>query len=210
MSIFSRKSAVRAARAGFTLLEMMIVIALIAVLAAIAVNTWMDAIRDTRAKKAIAARRTLLAAVESYRAENNEYPPEIQQLVESGSQSKRFLSESATKQVIDKIVQETEKGHTLQDVTGLYVRTTGGDVVEYSEARREKLSVSAWGYTTPDGSFRSLYLGYNPVVNQVFFYYRKTSSGDNVEYELKDKTLLVVDQNWNEIASDSEAEDAIE
>ena len=207
-----RKTAARAAKRGFTLLELMLVIAIIAVLSAIAINTWMNAIRDTRAKKAIAARRTLTNAVMTFKVENGEYPPEIQSLVDKGGTGKKYLSQSQTKKVIDKVVEATEKGHTMMDVTGLYVKTSGGDVVEYNEARREKMSVSAWGYTTPDGSFRSLFLGYNPISDQVFFYYKVGSdnSGDDVEYEKKDKNLLLLDRNGNEISTDADAEDLIE
>ena len=60
---------------GFTLIELLIVVAIIAILAAIAVPNFLEA--QTRAKigRAMNDMRSLATALESYRVDNNAYPP---------------------------------------------------------------------------------------------------------------------------------------
>jgi prepilin-type N-terminal cleavage/methylation domain-containing protein len=62
-------------RSAFTLIELLIVVAIIAILAAIAVPNFLEA--QTRAKvgRVLSDFRTLSTALESYRADNPDYPP---------------------------------------------------------------------------------------------------------------------------------------
>jgi type II secretion system protein G len=63
-------------RTGFTLIELLIVVAIIGILAAIAVPNFLNA--NTRAKisRVQADARSLGTALESYRLDTNEYPPD--------------------------------------------------------------------------------------------------------------------------------------
>jgi prepilin-type N-terminal cleavage/methylation domain-containing protein len=63
------------ARAAFTLIELLIVVAIIAILAAIAVPNFLEAQVRSKVSRAQSDLRTLATALESYRVDNNEYVP---------------------------------------------------------------------------------------------------------------------------------------
>ena len=60
---------------GFTLIELLIVVAIIGILAAIAVPNFLNAQVRAKVAKAESELRTLNTALESYRLDNNIYPP---------------------------------------------------------------------------------------------------------------------------------------
>lgn len=60
---------------GFTLIELLIVVAIIAILAAIAVPNFLEAQTRSKISRAKADMRTVATALESYRVDNNDYPP---------------------------------------------------------------------------------------------------------------------------------------
>ena len=62
-------------RGGFTLIELLIVVAIIAVLAAVAVPNFLEAQTRAKVSRAMTDMRALATAVESYRIDNNGYPP---------------------------------------------------------------------------------------------------------------------------------------
>ena len=59
----------------FTLIELLIVVAIIAILAAIAVPNFLEAQTRSKVSRVKADLRTLASAIESYGTDNNEYPP---------------------------------------------------------------------------------------------------------------------------------------
>lgn len=61
---------------AFTLIELLIVVAIIAILAAIAVPNFLEAQARAKTARAAADMRSIATAVESYRVDNNQYPPE--------------------------------------------------------------------------------------------------------------------------------------
>ena len=63
-------------RAAFTLIELLIVVAIIAILAAIAVPNFLEAQVRSKVSRVSADLRTLATAIESYVVDNNHYPPE--------------------------------------------------------------------------------------------------------------------------------------
>jgi prepilin-type N-terminal cleavage/methylation domain-containing protein len=60
---------------GFTLIELLIVVAIIAILAAIAVPNFLEAQTRSKVSRVRADLRSIATALESYRVDNNKYPP---------------------------------------------------------------------------------------------------------------------------------------
>ena len=60
---------------GFTLIELLIVVAIIGILAAIAVPNFLNAQIRAKIANTEADHRSLATAIESYRLDNNMYPP---------------------------------------------------------------------------------------------------------------------------------------
>lgn len=71
----------RRARRGFTLIELMIVVAIIGILAAVAVPSFIDATDEARVARIQADLSTIGAAVEIYYAKNGRYPSTLDDLV---------------------------------------------------------------------------------------------------------------------------------
>ena len=69
---------------GFTLVELVVVIAIIGILAGIAIPYYTDAQATARGAKVVADMRTIQAAYTMYLAKNEEYPDIIPMLVEKG------------------------------------------------------------------------------------------------------------------------------
>lgn len=61
---------------GFTLIEILIVVAIIAILAAIALPNYLAAQTRSKVSRARAELQTLATALESYYVDNNDYPPD--------------------------------------------------------------------------------------------------------------------------------------
>jgi general secretion pathway protein G len=74
-----------AARAGFTLTELMIVVAIILVLAGLAVPITMNALTDAKVGTSRAAVKSILVpAVIRYKLKHDEFPSNLQELVSDG------------------------------------------------------------------------------------------------------------------------------
>ena len=61
---------------AFTLIELLIVVAIIAILAAIAVPNFLEAQTRAKVSRVVNDMRTMKTAIESYRVDNNKYPRE--------------------------------------------------------------------------------------------------------------------------------------
>ncbi len=75
------KRRMRRARRGFTLIELMIVVAIIGILAAAAVPSFIDATDEARVARIQADLSTVGSAVEIYYAKNGKYPAALSDLV---------------------------------------------------------------------------------------------------------------------------------
>jgi prepilin-type N-terminal cleavage/methylation domain-containing protein len=64
-------------RGAFTLIELLVVVAVIAILAAIALPNFLEAQTRAKVSRVHADLRTIAVAQESYRIDNNRYPPSL-------------------------------------------------------------------------------------------------------------------------------------
>src|SRR5690349_11907880 len=69
---------------AFTLIELLIVVAIIAILAAIAVPNFLEAQTRSKVSRAKADMRTMVTGLESYAVDNNKYPPDRYYYANSG------------------------------------------------------------------------------------------------------------------------------
>ncbi len=69
------KSCTQKSRRAFTLIELLIVVAIIAILAAIAVPNFLEAQTRSKVSRVKSDLRTVATALESYYVDNNHYPP---------------------------------------------------------------------------------------------------------------------------------------
>ena len=78
-------------RKGFTLIELMIVVAIIGILAAVAIPNFLDATDEAKAARIQADLATIGAAVEIYRAKHGSYPASIDAMVSKSGESGGYL-----------------------------------------------------------------------------------------------------------------------
>ncbi len=83
---------VRTARRGFTLIELMIVIAIIAIIGAIVVPSVTSAVRKARIKTTRVGLENVKNAIESYHADTGQYPPSLSDLKTRPSDEKAAKS----------------------------------------------------------------------------------------------------------------------
>lgn len=69
---------------GFTLVELLIVVAIIAILAAIAVPNFLEAMTRARVSRAKSDMRTISTALESFRVDHPRYPPDSEAQIGGG------------------------------------------------------------------------------------------------------------------------------
>ena len=80
------------ARAGFTLVELLIVVAIIAILASIAVSNYLEAQTRAKVSRSDADLRSIAAALEAYQVDRNHYPPTPMESLGSRDQRLAFLT----------------------------------------------------------------------------------------------------------------------
>jgi len=149
-------------RRGFTIVELMMVVGVIAVLMTIVTTSAMSSIRGSREKRADTMCMALQSAITTYQAQDPQgrWPGAIEDLAENAESG--VLSESDAQKVFQIIVQRsTGQGGALMpliDPNGLFVAPSGvqdgrGTGRAFSDARngdarRQKLAVAnmAFGY----------------------------------------------------------------
>lgn len=113
---------------GFTIVEMLMVIAILGVLVTIITAASSSAIRQSRARRTEAMRVVLQAGLSAYYTKEGEWPGALKNLCDKGPQStdaKRskiaYLSDTEADVVFQELVKQADEGTPLLDVSGLFV-----------------------------------------------------------------------------------------
>lgn len=164
-------------RRGFTLVELMTVIAIMAILSGILLNVAIGAIRSSRVKRTEAMRVMLESAIATYYAQEGKWPAEIETKAQNSESA--VLTDDAAQKVFREIVRISagQKGNSnpLVDPNGLFVARSGvkdgkGYGLTYPDARagdgsrRQKIGIDqmVFGYQgKKTGKFRRLRIIYH-------------------------------------------------
>lgn len=167
----------RKPRSGFTIVEMMLVIAVIAILATLVTQAAISAIRNARGHRANVMAAVIQTGIATYRAQKDEWPGQVETLAKSGESSKSSgLDAVEADKVIQSVVNESGSGNPLMDVSALFVASSGSASgsdphgLGFGEARRQGLAVSsmAFGYqATKTGKFVRFKVYYNSTNDTV-------------------------------------------
>ena len=165
------------ARRGFTIVEMLAVIGVIAVLASIVVSIASNSIKSARAKRATVMCGSLQQAISAYYAQEGKWPSLIENVDTDGLDTKTFKGAQADQifqEVVGKGFGSGGKKSMLVDVSGLFVcessaangkRPRGYNFSEVTGAgakHRIGLSQMAFGYQdSGSGCFRRFIVIYN-------------------------------------------------
>lgn len=197
-------------KGGFTIVEMLMVVAVLGVLLGIITTTAGSAIRQSRVKKAAAMRSVLEAGIATYYAQRGEWPGKLKTMSEKGTDGGKlrvdYLSETEADSVFQELVSESLKGQSMLDVSGLFVaqasaigsdssktKAHGMDFREAVSQKRKggRLSPSqlAYGYATKEsGEFRRFIIKYNYDTDSVgVLTQNESASSDDYAKEMDSK-----------------------
>ena len=175
-------TAVRALSRGFTIIELMLVISVIAILATLVTKAAQSSIKEAREKDARIMAQAIKMGISNYHAQFGEWPGAIENYAESGKSPSGnpghpgSLSANDADKVIQTVIEESGKGNPLVDASGLFVASkTAADAkhgrgLKYGEARRQNVALAnmAFGYQRKrDGEFRRFLIKYDPTNDTV-------------------------------------------
>ena len=113
---------------GFTIVEMLMVIAILGVLITIITAASSTAIRQSRARRTEAMRVVLQAGISAYYTKEGEWPGALKELSDKGPQTDdakksrvAYLSDTDADGVFQELAMQAAKGTPLLDVSGLFV-----------------------------------------------------------------------------------------
>lgn len=169
---------------GFTIIELLMVVAIISVLATIVTTASVATLRSSREKRTEAMRVSLEAAIATYHAQDSDekWPDAIESL--AGSAKSDVLSESQAQTVFQTIVKKSIGAigakNPLIDPSGLFVAPSGtadgkGTGIGFTDAlkggpHRRKIGVSqmAFGYQgKKSGKFHRFNIIYNAATDSI-------------------------------------------
>jgi general secretion pathway protein G len=87
-----KKQAQAATRAAFTLMEMLVVVAILVVLAGAAVPIYLNYLENAKRDRAKVDVTTLQTAIEAFKAEYGDYPPSLQTLTQADQATGNFAT----------------------------------------------------------------------------------------------------------------------
>lgn len=168
-------------RKGFTIVEMLAVIGVIAVLISIVVTAASGVIKSSRSNRADVMKKALEQAIATYYAQEGEWPEEIEKKIrnnaESDGEDKYTFRPSEADKILQAVVYKSlgMKGakSMLIDVSALFVcdQANAGskkahgyefsDVIKKNAKHHIDISQMAFGYQTANGNFCRFKVIYN-------------------------------------------------
>ena len=171
------------ARRGFTILELMVVISVIAILATLVTKAAQSSIKEAREKEARIMAKSIELGIANFHAQLGEWPPAIEKCADDGKSpsgnpgNPGALSNSDADSVVQRVIKEGANGSPLLDASGLFVATKNvadsskpGYGIKYGDARRRNVPLEnmAFGYQRKrDGVFRRFVIKYDPTNDMV-------------------------------------------
>ncbi len=129
-------------RSGFTLIELLIVVAIIGILAAIAVPNFLNAQIRAKVARAEADMRNITTALESYRLDNNKYPPaSLADGVTRRTVFSRYASLTTPVAYMSAVPYDPFFARPDMEIPAIW----GGPVYDYFERETSHLATNPWG-----------------------------------------------------------------
>ncbi len=176
----------RTRRAGFTIVEMLMVIGILAVLMGLVTTAASAAIRQSRNRRTEATKQVIQSGIATYRAQKNFWPPKggkLQSWADDGVDSGdglegdthvAFLSTSDYDKMMRELASASVKDSSpMMDFGGVMVASASAagkdhgrgrvfaEEVRKKSGKKLKLSEMVFGYITKDGYFRRYLVQYN-------------------------------------------------
>lgn len=199
---------------GFTIVEMLMVVAILGVLITIITTASSSAIRQARGRRTEAMRVVLQAGISAYYTKEGEWPGVLKKLCDDGPQTAyakenrvQYLSDSEAAAVFQELANQAAKGVPLLDVSGLFVcrtssfrgygekaRSVGMDFRAAKLAGRKrgetiKNNQLMFGYPTKKyGDFKPYVIKYNFATDAVTVLTQNEGAGNDFQTD--------ADQTW--------------
>lgn len=167
-------------RRGFTIIELMMVIGIIAVLMGIVISTASGSIKSARQQKASAVVKMVQAGLSTYYAQKGEWPGPVGSRAKSGSMGSLdggvyTLSASEVRETVKALVEESRRGNPVLDISGLFVSRHEGErgshdigmdfmtAIRGTKKNPKKMKLAEMNFGVPEkehGYFRRLTISY--------------------------------------------------
>jgi type II secretion system protein G len=155
---------------AFTLIELLIVVAIIAILAAIAVPNFLEAQTRSKVSRVRSDFRVLATALESYRVDYNKYPPVNDSLSELSPRLRPLSSPISYITSIPQDVFERDRSNfvgvgSLQDPSGRsFMYNTSNITFGLGNSTADETSRGSWSITSggPDREVTFPYYAFSP------------------------------------------------
>lgn len=204
-SVFDRAASMKRSRHGFTIVELLMVVGILAILLGLVTTAASSAMRQGREKRMSAMKQVLQSGLATYYARNGNWPPDggkMDKLLDgdatpSSSQSVGdlyLLSETETTEAFRELVQKSVKSGTAPylDVSGLFVATEG-EASSGKGSGRDFRSAGKTGKKSTGGRQSKMEIG------DMVFGYPDARSGHfrryYIEYNFKGDSVRVLSYN---------------
>jgi len=158
-------------RKGFTILEMLVVVAVMAIIASLATGGAIKSVRAIRQKRIDATKTVLTAALNNYRAQQNEWPFRLSELDRDNKDRTLFRAEGDKNAVVFEELFKTQNRSVMGDTSGLLTMVNGRRM-SVKQALEQNLSPIAIGYPNPNNTDQFIFFNmeYNSITDTIRIY----------------------------------------